>query len=289
MEGLRCITGLVLVGSFRHHAHCMADPIKAADSGATRTATLGRVIFAASLVALGITGLVRKDFVPVWTGVPKGFPARATVAWLCAFISLGSGLGLMWRRTAAIASRMLLGFLALWMLLFRLPLLVRAPRASEAWWVCGETAVMMAGAWVLFVWFAGDRVGSRLGFATGNRGLRIASGLYGVGLIPFGVAHFTFLQRTVSMVPAWLPWHLAWAYFTGTAFVVAGVAIVLGRFGRLAATLSALQMGLFTLLVWGPILIAGPDAANWDEIVDSWALTAAGWLVAESYRGGSTR
>jgi hypothetical protein len=141
MEGLESLKGLVLVGSFRHHAHCMADPMKAADSGATRTATLGRVLFAASLVALGITGLVRKDFVPVWTGVPKGFPARATVAWLCAFISLGSGLGLMRRRAAAIASRVLLGFLVLWMLLFRLPLLVRAPRASEAWWVCGETAI----------------------------------------------------------------------------------------------------------------------------------------------------
>ena len=259
--------------------------MKAAPWSAPRTAMLARIAFATSLVALGITGLVRRDFVPVWTGVAKNFPARAAVAWLCVFISLGSGLGLLWRRTAAIASRVLLGFLVLWMLLFRVPLLVRAPRAPEAWWVCGETAVMMAGAWVLFAWFAGDRSGSRLGFATGHQGVRIASVLYGLGLIPFGVAHFTFLERTVGMVPAWLPWHLAWAYFTGAAFVVAGVGIVLGVFGRLAATLSALEMGLFTLLVWGPILIAGPDASQWDEIVDSCALTAAGWLVAECYRG----
>ena len=263
----------------------MNDPMTAAQGSATRTAMFGRVVFATSLVALGITALARRDFVPVWTGVAKGFPARAAVAWLCAFISLGCGLGLLWRRSAAIASRVLLGFLALWMLLFRVPLLVRAPRAPEAWWVCGETAVMMAGAWVLFAWFAGERSAPRLGFATGERGLRIASVLYGLGLIPFGVAHFTFLERTVGMVPAWLPWHLAWAYFTGAAFVVAGVAIIFGVLGRLAATLSALEMGLFTLLVWGPILIAGPDASQWDEIVDSWALTAAGWLVAECYRG----
>ena len=249
------------------------------------TAMLARIVFATSLVALGITGLVRRDFSPVWSGVSKSFPARAAVVWLCTFISLGCGLGLLWRRTAAIASRVLLGYLVLWMLLFRVPLLVREPKAPAAWWVCGECAVMMAGAWVLFAWFAGDRGGSRLGFATGDQGLRIASVLYGLGLIPFGVAHFTFLERTVGMVPAWLPWHLAWAYITGAAFVVAGIAIVFGVLGRLAATLSALEMGLFTLLVWGPILIARPDASQWDEIVDSWALTAAGWLVAECYRG----
>jgi uncharacterized membrane protein len=217
--------------------------------------------------------------------VPKGFPARHAVAYLCAILSIGSGLGLLWRRMAAIASRVLLGVLVLWMLLFRVPLVFRAPRDSGIWWACGETAVMIAGAWVLWIWFAGDAGHRRFGFATGDRGVRIASVLYGLGLIPFGIAHFTFLERTVGMVPGWLPWHLAWAYVTGAALVAAGVAIVAGVFVRLAATLSAVEMGLFTLLVWGPILIAGPDASQWDEIVDSCALTAAGWLVAECYRG----
>ena len=250
---------------------------------APRAATLGRVLFAGSLIALGITALVRKDFAPIWTGVPKGFPARAAVAWLCAFLSLGCGIGLLWRRTAAMASRVLFGVLVLWMLLFRVPLVFRAPRESGAWWVFGESAVMISGAWALWIWFAAES--GRPGFATGDRGLRIATVLYGLGLIPFGIAHFTFLQRTVGMVPGWLPWHLAWAYVTGGAFVAAGLAIVIGVFVRLAVTLSTWEMGLFTLLVWVPILIAGPDASQWDEIVDSCALTAAGWLVAECYRG----
>ena len=254
-------------------------------AAALRTATLGRVLFAASLIALGITALVRRDFVPIWTGVPKAFPARAAVAYLCAFLSLVCGLGMLWRRTAAIASRVLLGYLVLWMLLFRVPLIFRAPRDSGVWWVCGETAVMISGAWALWIWFAREPGTRRSGFATGDRGLRVASVLYGLGLIPFGIAHFTFLQRTVGMVPGWLPWHLAWAYVTGAAFVMAGLAIVFGVFTRLAVTLSTLEMGLFTLLVWAPILIAGPDASQWDEIVDSCALTAAGWLVAECYRG----
>lgn len=231
---------------------------------------MARVVFAIGLLTLGITGLVRRDFTPVWTGVPAGFPARIGVVWLCVLISLACGLSLFWRRTEVIASRVLLGYLILWVLLFRVPLLFRAPTDSGAWWVCGESAVMLGGTWTL---------------AFVKRNARIASVLYGLGLIPFGIAHFTFFERTVGMVPSWLPWHVAWAYFTGAAFVAAGLALVGGVFTRLAAALSTLEMGLFTLLVWGPVLVAGPDASQWDEIVESWILTAAGWLVADSLRG----
>lgn len=250
-----------------------------------RIASVGHALFAATMIALGILGLVKSDFTVIWQPVPAGVPAREGLIYLCAIISLASGIGLLWQRAAAPAARVLVAYLLLWLLLLRVPGIFLASNV-ETWWSAAQVAVMLAAAWVLYVRFATDWDKTHLGFANGDKGLRIARVLYALALIPFGVAHFVYLAHTAELVPRWLPWHVGWAYFTGCAFIAAGAAMLVGVLARLAATLSAFQTGMFLLLVWVPIVAAGSkNTFQWSETVCSAALTAATWVVAESYRG----
>ena len=246
---------------------------------------VGQVVFALTMIGVGVLGWVRGDFVQMWQPVPKAFPAREVLVWLCAAISLACGAGLLWRRTAGSAARLLFFYLLIWMIVFKLRFIFLAPLTEGSYQSNGENAVIVAGAWVLYVGLAARWDRRNLGFFSGEAGLHAARVLYGFAMIAFGLSHFFYLNLTAPLIPAWLPWHVGWAYFTGGTYLAAGVAILTGILAKPAAILSTLQMGLFTLLVWLPLAWAGTiTASQWGEFTVSWVLTAAAWVVADSYR-----
>jgi uncharacterized membrane protein len=246
--------------------------------------TASRISFALTIAAIGIISLVGGSLAPILAGVPKSLPDRQLVAYVCDFLLLACGAGLLVRRTAAPAAVVLLVYLIIWTLLFKVPFIVRQPLVEVSYQTCGENAVLIAAAWVLYLWSIQDAKAWRVNFLSGGVGLRIAHVLYGVALIAFGFSHFVYLNLTAPLVPAWLPAHVSWAYLTGEIYILTGVAIVIGSAAGLSAAISALQIALITLLVWGPEMLGGHiSTENWQETIVSWALTAAAWVIATSY------
>lgn len=243
-----------------------------------------QAFFAVTIAALGVVGFLLGDFTPVWDGIPDGMLGREFLVYFTAALSIATGAGLLSGRTALRASLTLLLAFLVWLVVVRLPTAFLAPGEIGNWWGCGDTALMTAAAWYCYHTATRDRGAS---FLSGTRGAVMARVLSGLAFIPFGIAHFTFLDRTVPLVPHWLPWPTAVAYGTGIAFIAAGVAILIGVLPRLAATLVTLQIAGFTIIVWIPILLRQPGPHDWLEFYNSWALLAASWVVAESYRGAA--
>lgn len=238
-------------------------------------------LFSIGMIGLGILALVYGDFALVWQPVALWFPARTFLAYGSGILMLLAGAGLLFRTTAAWSARMLFPYLIVWLLL-KVPALVVAPQREAVWLGFGEIAVLLTGGWILFARLADLPAGSRFAFLTGEGSVRIAGIVFGTSLIPIGLSHIVYVSETAKLVPAWLPYRNGWAYLTGAGQIASGFGVLFSILPRIAAFAEAIMISLFTLLVWGPAVIAEPKARlPWTAFFISWAIGSAAWVMAQ--------
>src|SRR3984893_3362412 len=245
----------------------------------TRSQQPALTLFAVGMIGLGILALVYGDFALVWQPVAAWIPGRTGLAYASGLIMLLGGAGLLFRPTARLSIRILFPYLIVWLLL-KVPALVVAPQMEAVCVGFGELAVLLAGGWTLFAVLAGLRERSILAFTTGEKGIRIARILFAVSLIPIGLSHLVYVKETANLVPAWLPFREGWAYLTGVGQIACGTGVLFSIYPRMAATAEAGMLILFTLLVWGPAILAAPKTRlPWTAFFISGGIRAGAWVV----------
>jgi uncharacterized membrane protein YphA (DoxX/SURF4 family) len=100
---------------------------------------------------------------------------------------------------------------------------------------------------------------------------------YAVPVAAFGTEHFTLTEAVASIIPAWIPWHLFWAYLVGACLIAGALSLVTRIQTGLAAGLLALTFFLFVVLMHGPSWAQDPR--------NRFALTVA--LRELSFSGGA--
>jgi len=167
--------------------------------------------------------------------------------------------------------------------LLNVPALVVAPKLEAVWLGFGELAVLLAGGWVLFARLADLPERSWLSVVTSENSIYAARMFFAIWLIPIGLSHIFYVQATVDLVPAWLPYRAGWAYLTGAGHISAGLGVLFFIFPRVAAFAEGAMIGVFTLLVWGPAIVKAPhQRLPWTAFFISWAIAAAAWVVAQN-------
>ena len=261
-----------------------------------RTVGLGRASFAVASASLAIWSLMYARF--AWQSLPGWMPAREAWVYGSALAVLAASAGLLFSRTAP-AGALAIGLYQAVSVAIFVPQIPAKPLSVDAWYPVCEALTALAGAWILYVLLQRQSQGSRTAI-TGAGAVRTAQILFGLTCVFYGWSHFVYAAYTAGMVPAWLPGRLPLAYFTGVGHIAAGVAIIIGVLPGLAATLEAVMMSLFGLLVWVPSFFtlprpkwATPPAHEWSELVVTLVLAASASIVAISfgsrYRTGADR
>jgi uncharacterized membrane protein len=235
-------------------------------------------LFGAASVIAGILDLIWREFEPAhqpiqaWSDHIPGITVLACIAavWLIA-----GGLALL-VRPAARAGAAALAILYSIFVLFPLPRLYTAPHyLGRHFGVYNGVLVSVSQQLVLViaalcVWMT---LSDRPANVVTTRTLRW---VFGLCCIVFGVGHFTALQPTASMLPAWMPFGgIFWSVLSGIAFLAAGLAIVSGILDVQAAGLLAVMFLLFVVLVLTPRALATPrNHVAWGG--DAYTLAAVG-------------
>jgi uncharacterized membrane protein len=246
----------------------------------TRSQRLATAVFAIGIIGLGILALVYGDFALVWQPVAPWFPGRTALAYLSGILMLLCGAGLFFKPTFAWSVRILFPYLVLWTLL-KVPALFAAPKMEAVWLGIGELAVLLSGGWVLFATLSEPGKQSGWRFFTGQTGIRTAQILFGLALLPIGLAHLVYAKETAALVPAWLLFQLGLTYFTGVTQIACGFGVLFNVLPGLAATIEAVLLSLFALLVWGPVVVVTPTTRMpWTAFLISWVIAGSAWIVA---------
>jgi uncharacterized membrane protein len=222
--------------------------------GLDKIVALSNLCFAIPLAVFGALHLSGVELVlPL---VPKYMPWRLFWAYfvgcalLSASLSIGTKIQVRW-------SGLLFGIMMfLFVAILVIPGVFAHPRDRFAWTFVFRESSFGGGGWIL----AGNALRERGRGQVGTKLITAGRVLIAIAALFFGVQHFLHPANVPGvplekLMPAWIPGHLLISYLTGAILLVAGVAILLGKNTRMAATYLGTWIVLLVLFIYGPILI----------------------------------
>ena len=238
--------------------------------------SLGRHLYGLATVAFGICAFVFHDIVTLHQVKTLVGPPREAIIYMIATVEILAGIALQWPRsvrTGAVTA----GAIYLIFALLGLPYIVTHPLVYNAYGNFFEQFSLCCVAAILYAGPDENETPFRPKLA------RVAYYAFGVCVLSFGLEQFFYLAATASLVPRWIPpGQTFWAVAITAAFALAAVALLSGIKAVLAARLTTAMLGGFLLLVWVPALLADARSfENWSEAVETLAIAASVWIVAQ--------
>lgn len=249
---------------------------------------LGRCIYAAAIIALGVENIVcarnashslgqQYEVIPVLPWLP----AISWLAYVFGAVLIFCAAGLLAppsRRKAA---------MTLGTLLFLCTIFLDVPKYATALGsIPLRTIVFEPFSLACLAFLLSDRSLTPAWLAHASRLL------LGASMIIFGVDHFLALIFIANLIPAWIPFHVFWVAFFGVAFIAGGISIALNLLLRWGAFGLGLMFAIWVVTLHLPRVLGlyripnAPHNPNeWSSLFIAIGLWGGLWAIA---RGEST-
>lgn len=239
---------------------------------------LGGRVYGLGAIVIGVTGIVWGGLAAGGISIPHAVPYRVAIADAASVAFIVGGVLINWPRFAKWGAALLTALFAADLVLLCIPPLVKHV-TDFGYWDATAEPIALGGAGLIAY-----PMSAKLTPELSSRLQYIGRAVFGLCLFSFGWAHFAYLDRTVSMVPSWLPpSQMFWAWFTAFAAIAAGLAFISGVLALLAARLLTAMYIVFQIFVHTPILMADHTVFfNWAESAVNLALIGAAWVIADS-------
>ena len=246
-----------------------------------RLATIGRCFFSITMIVFGLQHCVyavfRTGFVfgPPWILRSPVFVAAIGI------VLVLTGLGITTGYKASLAGYVLAGLLLLYVVVIYDPR-VAANIRNPGNWTSGADLLCMCGA-ALVVAGMEPRGSTSIPAASLRKApfAEVGRILYALPLIVFGIQHFMYARFIATLIPAWIPARLSWAYFVGAAFFAASISLMAKIKAFLAAALLGLMFFLWVVIVHAPRIALAPHNANeWTSGLVALAMSGGALLLS---------
>ena len=215
--------------------------------------------------------------VPAWMPWHLFWALFVGIALIAAALSLTTGI--MADQAALLAGVMLF----LFVLMIYVPNLVANPGDPAVTQLLRDLS-MSGGALALAGTLAKDGRWPKLGWLT-----VVGRYFFALGIVDFGVDNFAHSQYAPVvpepdlLMPAWIPMHMVYAWFSGVILVVCGMAMLVNWRTRLVGAVAGIAFFALTIFFYLPMEVVHPSieiSGELDQLAQALGMSGAALLVA---------
>ncbi|MBT1706256.1 hypothetical protein, partial [Chryseosolibacter indicus] len=212
---------------------------------------IGRIFIGVGIAGIGLSHFLLPGLRPIMAPVPPQDVWPFT-NFIVGSVFVAGALAIVAGKAVRSVSLLVAAFFLLFLLFGHLPNRLRYhPEILGYWTDTIKLLALTGGALVLAgIWY--PMCQTALSSQPIKKLARSGRYMFAFMLTIFGIEHLLGAEFIGNMIPAWIPYHLFWAYFTGVALIAAGLAIFVNIKVRLAMYLLTVMLLLWLVLLHLP-------------------------------------